>query len=100
MIIELQSTYNIVFDCLSDIPSTSCNDWFLYLEVCRKIGIDSNTSLSDLILSESLPNFESVRRSRQKIQRCYSQLRSEKVVEERKEFEKWWQAFLYGTNKE
>lgn len=86
---ELNTTTGLVKHILTNIPQTRNSDSLLYLKVLRhiageyEINLDNITIPNFLIkLSDSpFPCFESVRRSRQKIQREYPELSADAEVQ-------------------
>ena len=86
---ELKNTSDIVKVILQRYPDTRNSDDLLYLYVCEYIN-GRNTDLPFWkVLKErkefGYPPFESVRRSRQKLQATYPELASSKVVEAQRE---------------
>lgn len=82
---ELKNTTNIVKDILTRCPDTRSSDDLLYIKVCERINaICINMPFKDVMLkrkSFELPAFESVRRSRQKIQALHPELAADADVE-------------------
>ena len=90
---HIQKTSKIVEQLLQDHPETRNSDDFLYLKVCEKINVISLAlPFHEVLLCRKkykLPPFESVRRTRQKLQKKYPELAgNRKVEEERAENEK------------
>lgn len=86
---ELRSTTELVKDILMDSPKARSSDNYLYYLVCATIGrangIDVNKmSMPVFLLKMSdfdFPPFESVRRSRQKLQAKYPELSADADTE-------------------
>lgn len=82
---EINKTTVIVKDILNKNPMARNSDMYLYIKVCEKVNPDTldmplKTVLSDL-KGYNLPAFETVRRTRQKIQQCCPELAGNGVVE-------------------
>ena len=84
---NLKNIKKIVMAELKQNPVSRKSDKVLFLEVCRRMGIDVYQSLDFLTLTNAIPNPESVRRCRQKIQQHHPELKDEKTVERRAELE-------------
>ena len=82
---ELKTTTNLVREILEHDPAARNNDDYLYYEVCRRINDDSvKLPFWKVILNRktyNLPAFESVRRSRQKMQEKHPELAGDSTVE-------------------
>ena len=82
---ELKTTTKLVRDILEHDPAARSNDDYLYYVVCSRINGDSvHLPFCEVILnrkSYNLPAFESVRRSRQKMQEKHPELSGESAVE-------------------
>lgn len=82
MIIEVAK---LVKKVLEEVPETRNSDMKLYLEVCHRINPDVMTKTFVFVIGHlkelGLPNTETVRRTRQKIQAEYENLRADKDVE-------------------
>lgn len=82
---ELKTTTNLVRHILEHDPTARSNDDYLYYVVCSTINGDSvNQPFWKVILnrkSYNLPAFESVRRSRQKMQEKHPELAGDSTVE-------------------
>ena len=80
---ELKTTTDLVKHILETVPATRNSDTLLYYRVCD--AIDSNSlglSFGYVLLSMNelkLPGFETVRRSRQKIQQTHPELAGKEV---------------------
>lgn len=99
---ELKNTSDIVKVILQKYPDARNSDDFLYLKVCEYVNArDSLRPFWQVIKNRKeygFPPFESVRRSRQKIQSTYPELASSKVIEaQRKQNEKIYEAFASGV---
>ena len=85
---EIRHTSNMVQNALETNPNTRNSDTYLYYVICREKlqeqGIDINSiSLQEALLHRkeyNLPNFETVRRSRQKIQENHPEYSSNSAV--------------------
>ncbi len=98
---ELNQTMSMVKDILTHYPIARDSDTYLYLRVVKKLNPDClNKPFVDVIsnLSElGLPCFETVRRSRQKIQQDHPALRgSEKYEKFRADNEEIFKEFARG----
>ncbi len=82
---ELKNTTNLVKRILINEPETRNSDDLLYLKVCEYINIVAvNMPFKDMLLKRKewgIPPFESVRRSRQKVQEKYPELSGNANVE-------------------
>ena len=86
---ELKTTTDLVKSVLAKYPEARNSDNYLYLKVVQIIGSKNNINISEMPLSSFLlrmkdlgfPGFESVRRSRQKLQATYPELASCSEVE-------------------
>ena len=95
---ELNKIKELVKKLLSEKPELRANDDLLYLEVLKKVhpywsNARITTDIENISIGEfftmrksaKLPNFESVRRSRQKVQEEHPELKPcERVQESRK----------------
>ena len=76
----------IVLNILQNNPETRDSDKRLYIEVCRhKCPASLHTTFENAFLYSPLPNYESVRRSRQDIQSRHPDLRPSKTVQQFRE---------------
>lgn len=85
---NIKKTSELVLDILRTIPETRDNDMRLYYEVCYRKNIEVLGEPFGYVIMNlhtlKLPPFESVRRSRQKWQNVFQELRgSDKAEEER-----------------
>lgn len=86
---EIRNTAKLVKEALEKYPQARNSDSYLYYVICRDklsaMGLDiDRVSLSNGLLyrdSYSLPPFETVRRTRQKLQSQYPELASDPEVE-------------------
>lgn len=82
---ELMTTTEIVKDLLTRIPATRNNDDYLYLKVCERLNKKSCGLPFNMVIINrkeyGLPGFETVRRSRQKLQQHFPELAGCDVVE-------------------
>lgn len=84
---DLRKIKKFVLAELKQNPVSRKSDKVLFLEVCRRMGIDVYQPMDYLFITNAIPNPESVRRCRQKIQQHHPELRDEKTVERRAELE-------------
>ena len=82
---EIKRTSAIVKEILQEMPETRNSDDQLYFEVCRRINKNiANLPFWNVILmrkSLNIPGFETVRRTRQKIQASFPDLAGTENVE-------------------
>lgn len=86
---ELKNTTELVKNILERCPEARNSDNVLYLKVCEKIGNERGINLATIsvphfflhLKSYNLPQFETVRRTRQKIQATYPELAGDSKVE-------------------
>ncbi len=104
---KLLRTSNLVKDILTEIPATRNSDSLLYLKVIERIAAQSDQpiDLTQLtvpyflcnIKKLNFPYFETVRRTRQKVQEQHPELKSSAEVEAVKaEKEKVYRAYALG----
>ena len=97
---ELKTTTELVKHILETVPETRNSDTLLYYRVCDAVDSQSlGLSFGYVLLSMNnlkLPGFETVRRSRQKIQQQYPELSGDKVKEKRKENEQIFKEYALG----
>lgn len=91
---DLKKIKKLVMAELKHNPVARKSDKILFLEVCRRMGIDVYLSFNFLTLTNSLPNPESVRRCRQKIQSKHPELKDELTADRRAELETKYKAFV------
>lgn len=67
---ELYKVKDLVMKCLEKDTGARNSDWKLYEDVCKMIGLDTSTmTLHDMVQNtKHIPSFESVSRTRRKIQ--------------------------------
>jgi hypothetical protein len=103
---ELKNTTKLCKQILTELPDSRNSDNILYYYVCKvnleKIGIDiDRVSLESALLHRNtygLPNFETVRRTRQKIQAEFPELSGSNAVEIRRmEREEIFREFARGV---
>ena len=64
--------------CLEHFPITRSNDRYLIGSVyCHFYDVDSYQPFREIILNDRLPSFESIRRTRQKLQAKHEELRGD-----------------------
>jgi len=102
---NIRKTLRIVEKALQEMPETRASDDLLYVAVCREINPFSvGYSFADVLTNRKawdIPPFESVRRSRQRLQAEHPEYRpSDDVVIERALLETDIRAFAHehGTN--
>ena len=79
---ELKTLESKVRWCLEHFPITRSNDRYLIGSVyCHFYDVDSYQPFREIILNDRLPSFESIRRTRQKIQATDESLRGDKTTE-------------------
>ena len=82
---NIRRTSDIVKDILENVPEARNSDDLLYINVCKKVSpMVCNQPFQTVMLMRdelSSPPFESVRRSRQKLQASYPELRASDDVE-------------------
>lgn len=82
---QIKKTSDLVKEILEEVPEARNSDMYLYYMVCLKINTKVlGFPFSQVILNLkafNLPPFESVRRSRQKIQQYYPELAGTDEVE-------------------
>ncbi len=83
--VELRTTTALVKEVLTDIPDTRNSDDYLYYIVCGRINaIALNMPFGKVLMNRkqySFPAFETVRRSRQKVQETHPELAGNSKVE-------------------
>lgn len=87
---KINTTHNIVLRILETKPETRSDDWLLILEVWKG-SINAELSLETVMLHHmelGIPNFETIRRCRQKIQANNPHLVDENAKAIRKDEEK------------
>lgn len=81
---HIRRTSDIVKDILINVPQARDDDDLLYLNVCQKISpMISQQPFGTVLMMRNaflIPPFESVRRSRQKLQASYPELRPSEEV--------------------
>lgn len=104
--VDLKTTTSIVKTIMEENEKTRNSDSFLYLKVLdyvgKQKGIDATQwTVSSFLLNMSdcgFPPFESVRRTRQKVQQTYPHLAAcEKVTEQRMANEEVYRAYAQGV---
>lgn len=82
---DIKKTSDIVKEILEKIPKTRNSDDELYFEVCKKINPQAMSKPFYMVVlhrkEHALPPFESVRRTRQKLQAAYPELCGSDEVE-------------------
>ena len=83
---DLKKTTKIVKEILTNDPETRNDDDLLYRNVCKEIYPAVMTQFFGAVLRNrriyGLPSFETVRRTRQKVQATYPELKGTKRVRE------------------
>lgn len=86
---KLETYKDLIKRLLTDYPQLRGNDRRLYLAVLWKLGYPLDVSIKDFFNDDSYPNYESVRRCRQKTQEENPELLPEdKIQKAREEAEK------------
>lgn len=84
----LKKIKEVVAECLSENMYARNCDWRLYVDVCKKLHLPTDVSLSDIVRNTSIyPSFESVTRARRKYQERNEFKATDKVQEFRKQQE-------------
>lgn len=82
---KIKRTSDIVKDVLKDCPNARNSDDLLYINVCKRISpMVCNQPFQTVLLMRNelgIPPFESVRRTRQKLQASYPELCASDEVE-------------------
>lgn len=82
---ELKNTTKLVKEILRSCPDTRNSDDLLFVKVCERINpLSINFSFATVLLNRKeweLPAFESVRRTRQKVQAEHPELAGNSTVE-------------------
>lgn len=86
---ELMTCDELVYEILNKYPKTRSSDNLLFLLAYEQIGKVKNIDIDDITLSNFLihmreygfPTFETLRRSRQKMQAAYPELAATDAVE-------------------
>lgn len=86
---NLKTTTDLVKDILERVPETRNSDNVLYYHVLAAIGKRNNIDIETMTIPRffmnlkkyGFPQFESVRRTRQKIQSCHPELCANTTVE-------------------
>ena len=82
---ELKRTSNLVKLLLEEKPETRDSDMLLYIEVCKILNPESVKFPVEYVLLHlkefGLPNTETVRRTRQKVQASFPELAGNRKVE-------------------
>lgn len=86
---ELHTTTELVKGILQEYPNTRNSDNLLYLKVCEQIGNEHGININKMSMpfflmnlkEYNMPAFETVRRTRQKLQATYPELSAKADVE-------------------
>ena len=82
---KLKKTSEIVKQVLQEIPATRNSDDLLYVHVCNRINPEvCNYPFHTVLIHRKelkLPPFESVRRTRQKVQQHFPELAASETIE-------------------
>lgn len=82
---KLTNLKNLVMKILKDNPKTRDSDRILYNEVCVEMGIDTHSMTAwEFFHRNDMPSTESVRRTRQKAQAEFPELRASVAVQRRR----------------
>lgn len=95
---KIKNVESLVGLVLVSCPSTRDNDDVLYYHVLKALGMDGHTTVEEFLLdtrkSEGYPPFETVRRTRQKLQAEFPDLQGTRSTKEkRKEAEEEFRAY-------
>ena len=86
---RIKRTQDIVKQVLEEVPEARNSDDVLYVCVCNRINTNACTLPFYIVMRHrkiyNFPPFESVRRSRQKLQAAYPELAGSDVVEAQRE---------------
>lgn len=98
---QLKQTSKLVKQILIDEPLARNSDMYLYLKVCQKLNPSALTkpfwNVISALKHHNLPPFETVRRTRQKIQEKQPELAGSDAVEDaRAELETEYREFARG----
>lgn len=75
---------DMVEQTLRDVPATRNSDKMLLIAVYRHLGVDVTRSFASVISDNTLPSFETIRRTRQKLQEQHPELApSDRIKKER-----------------
>jgi len=87
----------LVTDILIDTPAARDSDKTLILAVYKRMGFNTAAPFETLLFNDALPSFETIRRTRQKVQECYPNLRSSASVQaERENNRAMWREWATG----
>ena len=78
---KLKEIKTLVFNELATDPATRNSDRLLIRNIYRNYFGINGDSFEDVILNAELPSFETIRRTRQKLQRENPKLRADKDVQ-------------------
>lgn len=82
---NIKQTSEIVKQVLQEVPETRNSDDELYFQVCKKINPEAMLKPFYMVVlhrkEHALPPFESVRRTRQKLQAAFPELAANENVE-------------------
>ena len=79
---KLDTYKDLIKDLLTEYPQLRGNDRRLYLAVLWKLGYKLDVSVKDFFNDDSYPNYESIRRCRQKTQEEHPDLLPEDKIQE------------------
>ena len=79
---KLDTYKDLIKGLLTEYPTLRGNDRKLYLAVLWKLGYKLDVSVKDFFNDDSYPNYESIRRCRQKTQEEHPELLPEDKIEE------------------
>jgi hypothetical protein len=82
---DIKTTADLVKDVLEHVPNARNSDMLLYVKVCEKVNSEALNEPFWYVLMNlkdyNLPNMETVRRTRQKIQAEYPELAADSTVQ-------------------
>lgn len=79
---RLRKVSEMVYDTLLNYPDTRSDDRQLIYTIYRNYFGIVNDRWTNVIFNRELPNFESIRRCRQKVQQDHEELRADSKVEQ------------------
>lgn len=79
---KLNTYKSVIKELLTDYPQLRGNDRRLYIAVLWKMGFPLDVTIKDFFNDDGFPNYESIRRCRQKTQEEYPELKPDKDIQE------------------
>jgi len=93
---DIRKVHTIVQKVLSENEGARKNDNSLIIGVLKEIGIDTKRPLTEILKDSNIPSFESITRTRRKIQKENPSLRDCTIAEYRAEQEKIYRDYARG----